>query len=70
MESADDRQTRLEAFEQMLSDLLAQSRFEREQLDLLKAQGKEKTATYQLFMGNRLLLNRILDLYKKYDLLQ
>ena len=35
-------------------------------MDELKAQGKEKTAAYRQYMGNRLMYSRILDLYKQY----
>ena len=43
---------RLEAFEKMLSDIKEQSEYENVQLQELKAQGKEKTATYRQFFGN------------------
>ena len=39
-------------------------------VDELKAKGKEKTATYRQYMGNRLMYIRILDLYKQYGLLK
>ena len=59
---------RLQAFEAMLQDILEQYENEKKAMDELKAKGKEKTATYRQYMGNRLLYNRILDLYKQYDL--
>ena len=43
---------------------------EKKAMDELKAKGKEKTATYRQYMGNRLMYGRILDLYKQYDLLR
>ena len=60
---------RLQAFEAMLHDI--QERCEREikAMDELKAQGKEKTATYRQYMGNRLMYSHILDLYKQYGIL-
>lgn len=61
---------RLQAFEAMLQDILEQYENEKKAMDELKAKGKEKTATYRQYMGNRLLYNRILDLYKQYDLLK
>ena len=61
---------RLQAFEAMLQDILEQYENEKKAMDELKAKGKEKTATYRQYMGNRLLYNRILDLYKEYDLLK
>ena len=42
---------------------------EKKAMDELKAQGKEKTATYRQYMGNRLMYSRILDLYKQYGIL-
>lgn len=61
---------RLQAFEAMLQDILEKYENEKKAMDELKAKGKEKTATYRQYMGNRLLYNRILDLYKQYDLLK
>ena len=61
---------RLQAFEEMLKDILAQSEREKKVMDDLKAQGKEKTATYRQYMGNRLMYSRLLDLYRKYGLLE
>lgn len=60
---------RLEAFEKMLSDIIEQSEKEKTVMDDLKANGKEKTATYKQYMGNRLIYNRILSLYKEYGLI-
>ena len=61
---------RLQAFEAMLRDIQAQCEREKKKMDELKAKGKEKTATYRQFMGNRLMYMRILDLYKEYGLLE
>lgn len=60
---------RLEAFEKMLSDIIEQSEKEKAVMDDLKSNGKEKTATYKQYMGNRLIYNRILSLYKEYGLI-
>lgn len=60
---------RLAAFERMLSDIKAQADYETEQMEKLKAEGKEKSATYRQYFGNRLLYRHILDLYKKYGLI-
>ena len=60
---------RLEAFEKMLSDIIEQSVKEKAVMDDLKSNGKEKTATYKQYMGNRLIYNRILSLYKEYGLI-
>ncbi len=61
---------RLQAFEAMLHDIQEQSAREKKAMDALKAQGKEKTATYRQYMGNRLMYSRILDLYKQYGILE
>lgn len=60
---------RIELFEKMLKDI--QKNFEQEKIlmDELKAQGKDKTATYRQYMGNRLMYGRIISLYKQYGLL-
>lgn len=59
---------RLEAFEQMLADIQKQAEYESEQLKKLKADGKEKSATYRQFLGNRMLYNMMLEKYKEYGL--
>jgi len=59
---------RLEAFEKMLSDIKQQAAFEKEQMVVLKAAGKEKTATYRQYFGNRMLYQMMLDRYQQYGL--
>ena len=61
---------RLEAFEKMLADIKEQSECENNKMQELKAQGKEKTATYRQFMGNKLMYGKILEMYRKYGLLK
>ena len=61
---------RLEMFETMLRDVLEQSETEKRKMEELKAKGKEKTATYRQYMGNRLIFSQILALYKKYGLIE
>ncbi len=60
---------RIEAFEAMLKAVLAQSELERQKMEALKAQGKEKSATYRQYMGNRLFYNQLLALYREYGLI-
>lgn len=60
---------RLEAFEAMMKMVLEQSDKERIEMEKLKMQGREKTATYRQYMGNRLFYNRLIALYKDYGLL-
>lgn len=59
---------RTEAFEKMLADVLEQERTEKEQLDALRAQGRDKTATFKQLMSNRLVLTRIIALFREYGL--
>ena len=61
---------RLEAFEKMLADIIKQADYEKEQMEKLKAEGKEKTATYRQFFGNRMLYKMMLSRYKEYGLLE
>ena len=60
---------RLAEFEKMLSDIMAQASHETAQMEKLKADGKEKSATYRQFFGNRLLYKHMLDAYRKYGLI-
>ena len=61
---------RLEAFEAMMKAVLEQAESEKLRMDELKAQGKEKSATYRQYMGNRLMYTQIIALYKKFGLLK
>ena len=60
---------RLEAFETMLADLQKQADSEKEQMEKLKAAGREKSATYRQYLGNRMIYSQMLALYRKYGLL-
>lgn len=61
---------RLEAFEKMMSDIQRQAEYESQKMKELKAAGKEKTATYRQYFGNRMLYKMMLDKYKEYGLLE
>ncbi len=61
---------RLTAFEQMLKDILEKAANESEQMEKLKSEGKEKTATYRQYFGNRLLYKAMLDKYREYGLIE
>ena len=61
---------RLQAFETMLADVQTQYAREKSAMDALKAQGKERSATYRQYMGNRLMYGRLLELYRQYGLLK
>lgn len=60
---------RLEAFEKMLSDIRKQADYETAQMEELKAAGKEKSATYRQYLGNRMLYKMMLDRYREYGLI-
>ena len=60
---------RLEAFEKMLKDIVEKTESEKEKMNEMKAQGKEKTATYKQYAANRLMYSRILMIYKEYGLI-
>ena len=60
---------RLNAFEKMLSNILAQYDSVTEKLAALKVEGKEKTVTYRQFFTNKLQYQTILSYYRTYGLL-
>ena len=60
---------RLEAFEKMLAEIKARAEYESKQLEKLKAEGKEKTATYRQYFGNRMVYRMLLDKYREYGLM-
>ena len=51
---------KLEAFEKMLADIIKQADYEKEQMEKLKAEGKEKTATYQQLWANKIALKELM----------
>jgi hypothetical protein len=53
----------------MLNDLKAQAAYEADEMERLKAEGREKSATYRQFFGNRLFYKQLLNTYKKYGLM-
>ena len=61
---------RLQQFEQMLASLQEQYRSTVQQLEQLKAQGKEKSATYRQLLGNKLMYQQFLTMYRVYGLLE
>ena len=60
---------RLEAFEKMLKAILSQYNSTVEQMNKLKAEGKEKTVTYRQLFVNRLQYRTVLSYYRTYGLL-
>lgn len=63
-----EQTARLEAFERMMADVSSQHAQTVEKMQALKAQGKERSATYRQLMGEKLQLARILGLYRLYGL--
>lgn len=59
---------RLEAFENMLKAILSQYDSTTEKLAKLKAEGKEKTATYRQNFANKLQLQEMLSYFRTYGL--
>ena len=53
----------------MLNDLKAQASYEADEMERFKAEGREKSATYRQFFGNRLFYKQLLNTYKKYGLM-
>ena len=58
---------RLNAFEKMLSDILAQYDSVTEKLAALNAEGKEKTVTYRQLFTNKLQYQTILSYYSCFE---
>ncbi|MCR5371844.1 MAG: hypothetical protein K6E41_00070 [Solobacterium sp.] len=61
---------RLERFERMLADLIKQAEQEYAEMAKLKQAGKEKTAAYKQYLGNRMLYRMMMEKYKQYGLLE
>ena len=61
---------RLEAFEKMLKAVQENYENTDAKMKKLKAQGKEKTATYRQLMGSRMQYQNMLSLYQIYGLLK
>ena len=63
-----DKEERLVAFEKMLADIEKNYADMQQKMDALKAQGKEKSATYRQLMGNKLMYKQMLFMYELYGL--
>ena len=65
-----EKEERLEAFEKMLKAV--QENYENTDVKMkkLKAEGKEKSATYRQLMGNKLQYQNMISLYQIYGLLE
>lgn len=67
--SAVPQESRAAAFEAMLQSIQAQYRDTTQKMAELKANGREKSATYRQLMGNRLQLKEMLSRYQAYGLI-
>lgn len=63
------QEERLATFEQMLADLCAQQAQTIEQLETLRAAGKEKTVRFRELLGQKLMLAQQIAIYERYGLL-
>ena len=65
-----EQEQRLEGFEKMLKAV--QENYENTDVKMkeLKAEGKEKSATYRQLMGNKLQYQNMLSMYQIYGLLE
>ena len=63
-----DQEKRLAAFERMLAAIEENYAGIMSKMEALKAQGREKSATYRQLMGNKLMYKDILSLYELYGL--
>ena len=61
---------RLESFEKMLEDILSKYDTTTEKMAELKADGREKTATYRQLFADKLQLQAFLSYYRAYGLLE
>lgn len=63
-------ENRLDAFEKMLTAVQDSYRQADDQMKRLKAEGKEKSATYRQLMASKLQYQNMLSLYRLYGLLE
>lgn len=68
MELKTDGPERLTAFEAMLAEMERQYRETEARMAALKAQGRERSATYRQLMGNKLTYRQLLSLYEAHGL--
>lgn len=62
-------QNRLESFEQMLTAVQTNYENTSQKMEQLRQSGREKSATFRQLMGDKMLYQSILNLYKVYGLL-
>lgn len=62
-------ESRLEQFENMLASIQSQYAATVQKMEMLRQNGKEKSATFRQLMGDKLLFQNMLSLYRIYNLL-
>ncbi len=65
-----ENEKRLEAFEKMLKAVRENYENADQKMKKLKAEGKEKSATYRQLMGNKMQYQNMLSMYEIYGLLE
>ena len=63
-------QERLAAFEKMLTDIQANYAQLVSRLEKLKGEGRERSATFRQYLGNKMTCQYMLTMYKDYGLLE
>lgn len=61
---------RLQQFETMLEEIQNDFEMKSSEIEKMKVQGKDKTATFKQYLADKLMYQRILALYKKHGLIQ
>ena len=61
---------RLDSFETMLKAVQNHYQETSSKMEMLKANGKVKSATYRQLMGNKIMYQNMLSMYRLYDLLE
>ena len=65
-----DNQPRLAAYEKMLADVKANYAELVAQMDKLKAEKKEKSATFRQYWSNKMTCQYMLSMYRQYGLIE
>lgn len=63
-------QERLDAFERMLKDVQKNYEEFSARMEKLKAEGKEKSATFRQYWSNRMTCQYMLSMYQQYGLIE
>ncbi len=63
-------QERLAAFEKMLTDVQTNYAELVSRLDKLRSEGREKSATFRQYLGNKMTCQYMLTMYKEYGLIE